>query len=414
LKIMELAQVSFALAGTSGSCVPAAFLTYVVYDKNYVQKYFGSKAVTENGNMVKEHLVQTPLVIDEPGYIYICVYNRSDNVNLVYFDDLNVSVSHSPIVAGADYYPFGLPMEGREVTQEDYRWGYQGQYAEKDTATGWNQFQLRMYDARFGRWLSVDPYGQYASPYLAMGNTPNSSIDPDGGYELPAVTIRALSMRTISTIASAAISAMSVVGSARSCCPDPPGYKDRRGKVQGPTGDLGKVDPNQPSSEQLRRWNSPTLETNFELPPSQFTLSAKTPSWLENWASSTGIIGSVSYNVANELYLASFFFTKPFLGEHRNLDGTIPTQREKEIGAISGAMTVLPMTPKGYKLKKVIGDKFVVFTKTKPATNLPGQARAVLTWVKTIHGRTVRFFKDSYRIDGRPYGPRKHKYPKFE
>jgi RHS repeat-associated protein len=72
-------------------------------------------------------------------------------------------------------------MEGREITQEDYRWGYQGQYAEKDTTTGWNQFQLRMYDARFGRWLSVDPYNQFWSPFIGMGNIPNQGTDPDGG-----------------------------------------------------------------------------------------------------------------------------------------------------------------------------------------------------------------------------------------
>jgi hypothetical protein len=42
-------------------------------------------------------------------------------------------------------------------------------------------FQLRMWDGRLGRWLSPDPYGQYASPYLGMGNNPMNLIDPDGG-----------------------------------------------------------------------------------------------------------------------------------------------------------------------------------------------------------------------------------------
>lgn len=42
-------------------------------------------------------------------------------------------------------------------------------------------FQLRLWDGRLGRWLSPDPYGQYASPYLGMGNNPLSLIDPDGG-----------------------------------------------------------------------------------------------------------------------------------------------------------------------------------------------------------------------------------------
>ena len=42
-------------------------------------------------------------------------------------------------------------------------------------------FQLRMWDGRLGRWLSPDPYGQYASPYLGMGNNSISMIDPDEG-----------------------------------------------------------------------------------------------------------------------------------------------------------------------------------------------------------------------------------------
>jgi RHS repeat-associated protein len=82
----------------------------------------------------------------------------------------------------SNYYPFGLVMDGREITDEPYRYGYQGQYAEKDSVTGWNQFQLRFYDARIARWLSSDPYGQYYSPYVAMGNMPHMSIDPDGGW----------------------------------------------------------------------------------------------------------------------------------------------------------------------------------------------------------------------------------------
>jgi len=61
----------------------------------------------------------------------------------------------------------------------DYRYAYQGQ--EKDAETGKEAFQLRLWDARIGRWLTTDPYGQYASPYLGMGNNPVRMIDPDGG-----------------------------------------------------------------------------------------------------------------------------------------------------------------------------------------------------------------------------------------
>ena len=43
-------------------------------------------------------------------------------------------------------------------------------------------FQLRLWDGRIGRWLSPDPYGQYDSPYLGMGNNPINGTDVDGGW----------------------------------------------------------------------------------------------------------------------------------------------------------------------------------------------------------------------------------------
>ena len=81
----------------------------------------------------------------------------------------------------ADYYPFGWTMPGRHGGSS-YRYAYQGQ--EKDEETGWEAFELRMYDGRVGRWMTTDPYSQYHSPYLAMGNNPIRMIDPDGGNAL--------------------------------------------------------------------------------------------------------------------------------------------------------------------------------------------------------------------------------------
>jgi len=81
-----------------------------------------------------------------------------------------------------DYYPGGMPMPNRNLEDANgYRYGYQGEFAEEDKETGLNAFELRMYDSRIGRWLSPDPYGQFDSPYLAMGNRPHMLVDPDGG-----------------------------------------------------------------------------------------------------------------------------------------------------------------------------------------------------------------------------------------
>ncbi|MFV0572058.1 MAG: RHS repeat domain-containing protein [Xanthomarina gelatinilytica] len=79
-----------------------------------------------------------------------------------------------------DYYPFGSVMPKRNV-EGNYRYKFQGQ--EKDPETGMEAFELRLWDGRIGRWLTIDPAGQYASPYIGMGNNPISRIDPDGGQD---------------------------------------------------------------------------------------------------------------------------------------------------------------------------------------------------------------------------------------
>lgn len=87
--------------------------------------------------------------------------------------------------AYSDYYPYGLVMSPSEVAPDNYRYGYQGQFAEKDEETGWNTFELRMYDPVIGRWLGPDPYRQFYSAYVGMGNNPVSGVDPDGGKVNP-------------------------------------------------------------------------------------------------------------------------------------------------------------------------------------------------------------------------------------
>ena len=79
----------------------------------------------------------------------------------------------------ADYYPYGLVL--RSAVAERYRFGYQGQYAEYDPETGTNHFELRDYDPIIGRWLGPDPYQEFYSAYVGMGNNPVSVTDPSGG-----------------------------------------------------------------------------------------------------------------------------------------------------------------------------------------------------------------------------------------
>ena len=44
---------------------------------------------------------------------------------------------------------------------------------------------LRSYDAQIGRFLQHDPYDQFASGYVGMGNDPGNMVDPTGGQAGP-------------------------------------------------------------------------------------------------------------------------------------------------------------------------------------------------------------------------------------
>ncbi|MGD9995181.1 MAG: RHS repeat domain-containing protein, partial [Salinivirgaceae bacterium] len=95
----------------------------------------------------------------------------------------SVADNTTQLLTVTDYYPFGMTMPGRNYTLNNYRFGYQGQFAEKEEETDYNQFEARLYDARIGRWMVPDPAGQFWSPYLGMGNNPVMGIDHDGRYK---------------------------------------------------------------------------------------------------------------------------------------------------------------------------------------------------------------------------------------
>ncbi|SEN75937.1 RHS repeat-associated core domain-containing protein [bacterium A37T11] len=108
-------------------------------------------------------------------------YELSDHLGTVraVINLTKLSNGQADVVYYADYYPYGQVLRSAGT---GWRYGYQGQYAEKDGETGWNAFEARNYDAAIGRWLSTDPAGQYNSPYVGMGNNPVIGVDPDGQW----------------------------------------------------------------------------------------------------------------------------------------------------------------------------------------------------------------------------------------
>lgn len=109
------------------------------------------------------------------------LYEMTDHLGNVRAIIRKVGTALVSLTGKSDYYPFGMPLPNQQITDANYRYAFQGQ--EKDPETGMEAFELRLWDGRLGRWLTVDPYGQYFSPYLGMGNNPISRIDPDGGAD---------------------------------------------------------------------------------------------------------------------------------------------------------------------------------------------------------------------------------------
>ena len=111
--------------------------------------------------------------------------NESDNIP-VYFDNFSVVHDRGAIVEEAAYYPYGLKIAGlsaKAMDKPDTKYKYQGEYAalDDDLDLNWTDFKLRSYDVQIGRWLQTDPYNEFSSPYIGMGNNPANAVDPDGG-----------------------------------------------------------------------------------------------------------------------------------------------------------------------------------------------------------------------------------------
>jgi RHS repeat-associated protein len=88
---------------------------------------------------------------------------------------------NSVLKKSTDYQVWGDVLREMKAAEFTYRFGYQGQFAEKDEETGWNHFELREYDAIMGRTTTPDLARQFYSSYLWVGNDPINNIDPTGG-----------------------------------------------------------------------------------------------------------------------------------------------------------------------------------------------------------------------------------------
>lgn len=82
------------------------------------------------------------------------------------------------------YHPFGMVTPGRSFSAgNQYRYGFNGKENDKDISDGAQDYGMRVYDGRLGKFLSVDPLAlsyPMLTPYQFASNSPISGIDLDG------------------------------------------------------------------------------------------------------------------------------------------------------------------------------------------------------------------------------------------
>jgi RHS repeat-associated protein len=185
------AQVNNTLSPL-GSQTPKAYINYLFFDEQFKLVQITTTPfdmVDPSPDIVKQHNI-TNISIPKSGYLFVYCSNESNQD--VYFDNLQVTQTRSQLIEENHYYPGGLLMAGissRAYGKQPSNLGYQGkemQAGEFYDGSGLDEYDFasRYYDPQLSRWHNQDPAGQFASPYLGMGNNWVNGTDPDGSVFL--------------------------------------------------------------------------------------------------------------------------------------------------------------------------------------------------------------------------------------
>ncbi|QOI97310.1 MAG: hypothetical protein HRU69_07325 [Flammeovirgaceae bacterium] len=124
------------------------------------------------------------VTVREPGFAYVFVSNEHPTYVDIYFDDVTVTHTPSPIVSSSDYFAFGLQHStGERAGVYEQRHLYNGKELQDELSLATYDFGWRQYDPTIGRWSVIDQLAEKyypSSPYTFVANNPINFIDPDG------------------------------------------------------------------------------------------------------------------------------------------------------------------------------------------------------------------------------------------
>jgi RHS repeat-associated protein len=125
---------------------------------------------------------------DHRGNVLTTISDRKTAVNGTQVGQ-PVTYYKAVVLTANDHYPYGMMMPGRNYNKPgvtDYRYGFNGKENDnevKNVEGGQQDYGMRIYDPRLGRFLSVDPItAKYPelTPFQFASNTPVQAIDLDG------------------------------------------------------------------------------------------------------------------------------------------------------------------------------------------------------------------------------------------
>lgn len=168
---------------------PKGFLTILVFDKAYNLVNMSFQQL--DGSYVQSGAVKTPhqlltaqVEVREPGYAYVFLSNEGASEQQIGFDDYEITHTHSAVIQGDEYYPFGGTFNSYSATGSlPDKHLYQSKEWMDDLNIDLYDFGWRHYDPFTLRTTTMDPAGDKfhpLSPYSWAANNPLTIVDPDG------------------------------------------------------------------------------------------------------------------------------------------------------------------------------------------------------------------------------------------
>jgi RHS repeat-associated protein len=117
-------------------------------------------------------------------YQYVPTQSNPSAAGRVYFDDVTVTHTPSPIVSSNDYFAFGLQhTTGERAGVYEQRYLYNSKELQDELKIGWLDYEARMYIPEVGRFFTQDRLAEKYldfSPYQYATNNPVLFIDVNG------------------------------------------------------------------------------------------------------------------------------------------------------------------------------------------------------------------------------------------